>query len=51
LTQTDEIARLTEEVLDAYKRVDALVNNAAIFERTPFGGMTEHDFDAHIATI
>jgi pteridine reductase len=49
LTQADAITKLTEDVLDAYGRVDALVNNAAIFRRTPFADISERDFDEHIA--
>lgn len=38
----------TERVWRDFGRVTALVNNAAIFERTPFAEMGERDFDSHI---
>jgi pteridine reductase len=43
-----DVARVAEEVLHAFGHVTALVNNAAIFRRTPFSTMTEADFDDHI---
>jgi pteridine reductase len=43
-----DVARLAEEILHAFGQVTALVNNAAIFRRTPFATMTEADFDDHI---
>jgi pteridine reductase len=43
-----EVERLTGEVVQAFGRVTALVNNAAIFRRTPFATMTGADFDDHI---
>jgi len=49
VSKADDVARLADEVLGTFSRVTALVNNAAIFRRTPFAGMTEADFDEHIA--
>ena len=49
LTQADDVARLETEVAAEFGRIDALVNCAAVFRRTPFATMTENDFDAHIA--
>jgi len=43
-----DVARLADDVLATFGRVTALVNNAAIFRRTPFETMTEDDFDDHI---
>ena len=50
LSQAEEVQRLTDDVVQTFGRVDALVNNAAIFRRTPFALMTENDFDSHIAS-
>ncbi len=50
LSQSEDVRRLTQEIVQTFGRVDALVNNAAIFRRTPFETMTENDFDNHIAS-
>jgi NAD(P)-dependent dehydrogenase (short-subunit alcohol dehydrogenase family) len=50
LSQSEDVLRLTQEIVQTFGRVDALVNNAAIFRRTPFETMTENDFDNHIAS-
>ncbi len=50
LSQPEDVRRLTQEIVQTFGRVDALVNNAAIFRRTPFETMTENDFDNHIAS-
>lgn len=42
-------AQLKDGVLSVFDDVTALVNNAAIFRRTPFESLTEADFDDHIA--
>ncbi|PQV64543.1 3-oxoacyl-[acyl-carrier protein] reductase/pteridine reductase [Abditibacterium utsteinense] len=42
------VARFSEEVFERFENVSGLVNNAAIFRRTPFDSMSEEDFDAHI---
>lgn len=43
-----DVERLAQEVQQTFGRVTALVNNAAIFRRTPFEQMNEADFDDHI---
>ena len=48
LSNNDHVQRLVGEVVKKFGRVDALVNNAAIFRRTPFETLTERDFDDHI---
>ena len=48
LSDNDEVQRLVGEIVAQFGRVDALVNNAAIFRRTPFETLTERDFDDHI---
>src|SRR5688572_23575737 len=44
----EDVARLADEVIATFGSATALVNNAAIFRRTPFAAMTEADFDDHI---
>jgi NAD(P)-dependent dehydrogenase (short-subunit alcohol dehydrogenase family) len=44
-----EVQALQEKMLQMFGRVTALVNNAAIFRRTPFLQCDEADFDDHIA--
>lgn len=43
-----DVERLRHEVLATFGTVTALVNNAAIFRRTPFAALSEADFDDHI---
>lgn len=47
-TRAAEVANLVGQVRQRFGRVTALVNNAAIFRRTPFEAMSEADFDDHI---
>ena len=49
VSRVGDVVRLTEDVLQTFGRVTALVNNAAVFRRTPFATLTEADFDDHIA--
>lgn len=44
-----EVDALAEIALKTFDSVTMLVNNAAIFRRTPFNALTEADFDDHIA--
>ncbi len=48
---TDEVAceRLIEVTHESLGGIDILINNAAIFERTPLDAMTVADFDLHMA--
>ena len=48
LSDDAQVQRIVGEVVAQFGRVDALVNNAAIFRRTPFETMNERDFDDHI---
>ena len=41
-------ARIIEQAVDTYGRLDVLVNNAGIFRRMLFHNMTEEDFDSVI---
>jgi pteridine reductase len=45
----EDVEKLKSEALQTFGSVTALVNNAAIFRRTPFDAMTEADFDDHIS--
>lgn len=48
VSQSADVARLAREVTERFGKVTGLVNNAAIFRRTPFEALTEADFDDHI---
>jgi NAD(P)-dependent dehydrogenase (short-subunit alcohol dehydrogenase family) len=43
------VRALADEVCASFPNVSGLVNNAAIFARTPFETLSEADFDSHIA--
>jgi pteridine reductase len=45
LARTEALPRLVEQVLTAFGRLDALVNNAGIFPHTPFADATEADWE------
>ncbi len=49
VSRADDVEKLADGVLQKFDSVTALVNNAAIFRRTPFDVMNESDFDDHIA--
>jgi NAD(P)-dependent dehydrogenase (short-subunit alcohol dehydrogenase family) len=42
------VQAFADEILETFPNVSGLVNNAAIFQRTPFQTLTETDFDDHI---
>lgn len=48
LSQSQRVETLVSESLRAFGRIDILVNNAAIFYRTPFLSMGEEDWDKHL---
>lgn len=48
VSDAKSVARFTSEVFERFENVSGLVNNAAIFRRTPFESLDEADFDAHI---
>ena len=50
LTRSRDVQRLMSEVRRRFGRLDVLVNNAAIFERTPFAALSERDWDRHLDT-
>jgi pteridine reductase len=45
IARTDHIDRLVGETEHAFGRLDILVNNASLFERSPVDGITEEDWD------
>ncbi|MCS6863187.1 MAG: SDR family NAD(P)-dependent oxidoreductase, partial [Abditibacteriales bacterium] len=48
LSQSQQVEALVDESLRTFKRIDILVNNAAIFYRTPFLSASEEDWDRHL---
>jgi pteridine reductase len=50
LEHVTEIEKLVADVLDAYGRIDIVVNSASIFAPTPFDKITERDWDANLDT-
>jgi NAD(P)-dependent dehydrogenase (short-subunit alcohol dehydrogenase family) len=49
VSDDDAITRFTDTVFEKFDNVSGLVNNAAIFGRTPFETLDIADFDRHIA--
>src|SRR5208337_3914668 len=50
LESVTEIEQLIAKVLDAFGRIDILVNSASIFAPTPLAEITEHDWDSNLDT-
>ena len=50
LTSVSDIERLFTAVAEAYGQLDALVNNAAVYERTPILKTTEEQWDRIVGT-
>ncbi len=50
LSQSDQAERAVAEVVTTFGRIDALVNMASIYDRTPFETLKPADFDAMIAS-
>ena len=48
VSKKDQVKQLVKKCLDQFGRIDILVNNAAIFYKTPFQKITEKDWDRHI---
>jgi pteridine reductase len=49
LSHADQAERAVREVVAQFGRLDALVNMASVYRRTPFASVTPADFDAMIA--
>lgn len=47
LSRVSEIESMVERAVQFLGRLDVLVNNASVFWRTPFGAITERDWDDH----
>ncbi len=50
LLAVDQLARLAEQALEHWGRLDVLVNNASTYYETPLGGITESAFDDLVGT-
>ena len=48
VSSTSDVSRLFQRIERNFGRLDVLVNNASIFERTPFERLTEKDWDRHL---
>lgn len=48
VSKAAQIRRLLTRIERRFGRLDVLVNNAAIFERTPFATLTEREWDRHL---
>ena len=45
MSQTDFTKSLINQIISENGRIDVLVNNAALFYKTPFGQVTEPEWD------
>ncbi|MFH1857843.1 MAG: SDR family oxidoreductase [Candidatus Omnitrophota bacterium] len=50
LTRAREVGRLFREIRSRFKRLDILINNAALFSKTPFFRCRESDWDLTLDT-
>jgi pteridine reductase len=50
LLHVPSLARIVDEAAAAFGRLDALVNNASSFHATPFGSITERDWEDLMGT-
>ena len=50
LEHVAEIEQMVSEILDAFGRIDILVNSASVFAPTPLEQITERDWDANLDT-
>ena len=50
VSRATDVKRIITQIERTFGRLDILINNAAIFERTPFTTLTERDWDAHVDT-
>ncbi|MBI4055931.1 MAG: SDR family oxidoreductase [Elusimicrobia bacterium] len=48
LNRTAQIQRLASQVLKKFGSVDVLVNSASIYNKTPFGTITEKEWESHL---
>jgi len=50
LERVDEIERMIASVIEAFRRLDVLVNSASVFYRKPLEEVTERDWDVNLNT-
>lgn len=50
LERVDEIERMIGSVIEAFGRIDVLVNSASVFYRKPLEDLTERDWDLNLNT-
>ena len=50
LMDVAEIEKMVADILDAFGRIDILINSASVFAPTPLAEVTEHDWDANLDT-
>ena len=50
LIHVAEIEQMVVDILDAFGRIDILINSASVFAPTPLAEVTEHDWDANLDT-
>jgi len=50
LSSAQEVARMVKQVIKDFGRVDVLVNNAAVFPKTPFSAIRDRDWDFSLDT-
>jgi len=50
VAKASDVHTLIRRIERRFGRLDVLVNNAALFERTPFAKLTERDWDRHLDT-
>ena len=48
LSRASEARRLAKDVLRRFGRADILVNSASVYVKTPFGAVSEKDWDEHL---
>ena len=50
LIHVAEIEKMVADILDAFGRIDILINSASVFAPTPLAEVTEHDWDTNLDT-
>ena len=50
LERVDQIERMVESIVEAFGRIDVLVNSASVFYRKPLEELTERDWDLNLNT-
>ena len=50
LTRSGDVKRMVERVIRQFGQIDVLINNAAVFPKTPFAQIRESDWDLAINT-